>query len=179
VSGTGHRRRGAMAAALAGAVLAGCANLALETPAGGDTVSGRLAVRVDADAAQPARAVSAAFDLRGSAADGALALSTALGSILGQARWTEGRVTLTTPQGTRAYPDLATMTRDVLGESVPVEAWFDWLRGRPWPGAASQAQAAGFEQLGWSVDVSGQPQGRVVATRTAPPPAVTVRILVE
>lgn len=171
----------ALALALAvAAALAGCVNLApLAAEPAGETISGRLALRVDATARDPARAVSAAFELRGRPQDGVLALTTPLGSTLGQARWRPGSVTLTTPRETRSYADLAEMTRDVLGESVPVEAWFDWLRGRPWPDAPSAAEAGGFAQLGWSVDVSALGVGGVVATRTSPPPRVTARVRLD
>jgi len=147
----------------------------LDPAAPGESLSGRLALRVDAWGSEPARAFSAAFDLRGSADDGVLSLSTPLGSTLGQARWRPGVVTLATPQGTRRYADLQTMTREVLGESVPVDAWFDWLRGRPWPGATSAPSASGFAQLGWDDDTSGRTDGAVVAVRASPTPAVTVR----
>ncbi len=176
--------RGAGATAVAAwalaAALAGCANLAPHEPApAGDTISGRLALRVDSTGRDPVRAVAAAVELRGSPEDGVLALSTPLGSTLGQARWRPGSVTLATPRETRRYADLADMTRDVLGESVPIEAWFDWLRGRPWPGAPSAVEAGGFTQLGWSVDVSAIGDGSVVATRTSPPPRVIARVRLD
>jgi hypothetical protein len=79
--------------------------------------------------------------------------------MLAQARWQPGSVVLVTPQGSRRFADLDALTREVLGESVPIEAWFDWLHGRPWPGAASTPQTAGtgFRQLGWTVDLSRFP----------------------
>jgi len=66
----------------------------------------------------------------------------------------------------------------VLGESLPLAALFDWLRGRPWPGATSRPLPApggvGFEQLGWVVDLARFDQAAVAASR-ARAPAVTVR----
>ena len=114
-------------------------------------------------------------------------LSTPLGSMLAQARWAPGDVTLTTPQGGRGYPDLDSLTHDVLGESVPVEAWFDWLHGRPWSAAPSQpapppgteTATSRFTQLGWQVDVTRLETGAVVATRRSPLPVVTVRIQLD
>ena len=141
-------------------------------------LTGRLAVRVEASAGAPARAVSAAFDLRGSATTGRLNLVTPLGSVLAQARWSPGSVVLATPQGETQFPDLDALTRAVLGESLPVAALFDWLRGRPWPGAASTATVApaeaGFEQLGWVVNLARFDEAWVAARRDAAP-AVTVR----
>ena len=134
------------------------------------------------------------FDLRGTPASGTLGLSTPLGSMLAQARWSPAEVVLATPQGTRRFTTLDELTRDVLGESVPIEAWFDWLRGRPWPGATStpwstvgttasnpgsSSSPDSFAQLGWSVDLTRFGDGAVSATRTSPAPVVTVRIRLD
>ena len=163
-------------------VVAGCASVAPLGPStGSESISGRLALRVEAAGSEPARAFSAAFDLRGDAQSGALGLSTPLGGMLAQARWQHGEVVLMTPQGTRRFADLDALTREVLGESVPIEAWFDWLRGRPWRATASAptTNSAGFEQLGWSVDLARFADGAVSATRLRPLPAVTVRIQLD
>ena len=167
---------------LAALLLAACASVEPVAPAaGGDAFSGRLSLRVEPLGTAPARAFSAAFDLRGDPAAGALGLSTPLGSMLAQARWKAGAVILVTPQGTRQFADLDGLTRDVLGESVPIEAWFDWLRGRPWPGAPSTPRpaGAGFDQLGWTVDLARFVEGAVSATRREPQPAVAVRIQLD
>ncbi len=157
---------------------------------GGEILSGRLALRVDASGAETARSFSAAFDLRGAAGAGSLGLSTPLGSMLAQARWSPAEVVLVTPQGTRRFASLDALTREVLGESVPIEAWFDWLHGRPWAAAASVPVAPAssasapslpesFAQLGWTVDLSRFDDGAVVATRSTPAPTVTVRIRLD
>lgn len=177
--GSATKRSVAFAVAI---LLAACANLAPLAPAAGDAFSGRLALRVEPLGSAPARAFSAAFDLRGDPGAGALGLSTPLGSMLAQARWMPGEVVLVTPQGTRRFADLDGLTREVLGESVPIEAWFDWLHGRPWPGAPSAtaaASAAGFEQLGWTVDLGRFGDGAVSARRSEPLPVVTVRIQLD
>ena len=147
-------------------------------PGTGEALSGRLAVRVDASDGLAARSENASFELRGDARAGQLNLSTPLGSVLAQARWAPGSVVLATPQGERSFADLDSLTQEVLGESVPVAALFDWLRGRPWPGAVSTASVApteaGFAQLGWSVSLARFDTGLVVATRGRAP-VVTVR----
>ena len=116
------------------------------------------------------------------AAPAKLNLSTPLGSVLAQARWAPGSVVLDTAQGERQFADLDALTGEVLGESLPVAALFDWLRGRPWPGAASRATAPpaepGFEQLGWAVSLARFDDAWVVATR-ARAPAVVVRAKVD
>jgi outer membrane lipoprotein LolB len=182
-------RRGALAFAFAAAV-AGCTTVPPAPPPGaGDVLAGRLALRVEPVANEAPRSVSAAFDLRGDSRAGTLGLSTPLGSMMAQARWSAAEVVLTTPRETRRFASLDELTREALGESVPIEAWFDWLRGRPWPGAPSAlAEVApgapaparpSFRQLGWRVDLSQFDAGTIAATREAPPPVVNVRIRLD
>ena len=149
-----------------------------EPGASADVLSGRMVVRVDGTDSSAARSLSAGFELRGGPAAGRLSLSSPLGSVLAQARWSPGSVVLATPQGETTFPDLNALTREVLGESLPVAALFDWLHGRPWPDAPSTANVApavaGFEQLGWAVDLARFDEAWVVARRERVP-VVTVR----
>jgi outer membrane lipoprotein LolB len=183
------RRR---AVALALTVLAAACTTVPPAPPGesNDVLSGRFALRVGAVAGEASRSVSAAFELRGDSRAGSLGLSTPLGSMLAQARWSPAQVVLTTPRETRRFASLDELTREALGESVPIEAWFDWLRGRPWPeapsapldaapNAPSGPSATGFRQLGWRVDLSQFPAGAIDATREAPAPVVTVRLRLD
>lgn len=140
-----------------------------------------MAVRTDAGNDAGPRSTSAAFELSGRPDAGSLDLASPLGTVLGRARWEPGRVELVTPQGRAAYPTLDALTREVLGESVPVAALFDWLKGRPWPDAPSASRAApatGFEQLGWSVDLAEFDAAVLTAVRLTPP-AVTVRVKLD
>ena len=140
-----------------------------------DALSGRLVVRVDASGGAAARSENAAFELQGDAKAGRLDLATPLGTVVAQARWAPGSVMLVTPRGERRFADLDALTEEMLGESVPVAALFDWLRGRPWAGAASAATPdPGFTQLGWAVSLARFDEGWVVAKRDRAP-AVTVR----
>lgn len=171
--------RSAASALTAALVMTACASVPRGAePIVADTLSGRLAVRVEASDGAAARTENAAFELQGNAQAGRLSLSTPLGSVLAQARWAPGSVVLVTPQGERRFDDLDRLTREVLGESVPVAALFDWLRGRPWAGAPSVATIApgelGFAQLGWSVSLARFDDGLVVAKRESAP-VVTVR----
>ena len=162
---------------LAAALLAGCATTP-RPPAGSEALAGRLTVRVDATPTTEARNVTASFDLQGNPQQGRLDLSTPLGTVLAQARWAPGKVALVTSQGETQFASLDDLTREVLGESLPVAALFDWLRGRPWPGAPSTPSAMpaepGFGQLGWSVSLARFDEGWIAATRSQAP-AVTVR----
>lgn len=170
------RARGA-AALFVALLLAACTSLPRPTLPG-DALSGRLSVRIAPSAGNEARSVSAAFELSGTPEVGRLDLTSPLGTVLVQARWAPGDVVLATPGAKTAFPDLDALTRQALGESLPVAALFDWLRGRPWQGAPSRALASGFEQLGWEVNLARFDDGQVSAERSAPP-AVTVRARVD
>ena len=87
------------------------------------------------------------------------------------AEWRPGRVMLQTPGDERQFDDLDALTRELLGEAVPVAALFDWLQARPWPAAPHQKTPAGFEQLGWRIEPK---LPALVATRLADP-VVTLR----
>jgi outer membrane lipoprotein LolB len=157
--------------------LAACSSLQPAAPSA-QSINGRLSVRVDSE---PPRSVTATFELRGTPRAGELDLSTPLGSLMARARWSPDEVVLATPKQEKRYADLDALTQAVLGESLPVPALFDWLNGRPWPGApsATLAGAPGFEQLGWTVSLAHfGDQGAIEAHRAKEPP-VTVRARVE
>lgn len=164
--------------------LAGCA--ALRPPAPGpDVLAGRMSVRVESPRPQ---SVASDFELGGSGDRGWLRLSGPLGATLAQARWSERGAVLVTPEGERRFDDLGALSREVLGEDLPLRALPDWLRGRPWPGGESRPLAPstpstpstssmpgvaaggsrGFQQLGWTVDLAAFDAGTVVASRSEP-----------
>jgi outer membrane lipoprotein LolB len=157
-------------ALLAALALAGCASVKTAPD-----LAGRLAVRVDSS---PPRSFAADFDLRGNAERGALALTGPLGATLADVRWQPGEATMTDAQGERRYATLDALSQDLLGEALPLAALTDWLRGRPWPGAPSQATAEGFEQLGWRIGLAGLPDGLITASRERAP-TVSVRARLE
>ena len=129
--------------------------------------SGKLSVQVPAQPGQRvAQGGSGSFELLGDAGEGQLELSTPTGSLLARVRWTPTSVSLEQPREQRSYDSLDALTLELLGESVPVAALFDWLRGRPWAGAATAtlpAPAQGFEQLGWRVETDRLAEGLLVA----------------
>jgi outer membrane lipoprotein LolB len=158
--------------------LAGCATTETVIGAPGETLSGRLSVRVDG---QPERAVNAGFELSGSATQGQLLLSGPLGTTAARARWSPGQAVLSSAGSETAYADLDALASAALGEGVPMAALFDWLRGHAWAGAPAVVRAdglPGFEQLGWQIDLARWAEGWVEARRTAAP-AVTVRARLE
>jgi outer membrane lipoprotein LolB len=170
-----HARRRALHGLVAGlgaTLLAGCASRPPD-PAEGWT-SGRLALRVDADTQRAAQSLSALFELRGDDRSGELRLATPLGTRLAEARWAPGLVMLSSARGEQRYDSLEGLAAETLGEPLPLQVLPDWLAGRPWPGAPARASEAGFEQLGWAVDLREHPQGRLSARRAALPAVLLV-----
>jgi outer membrane lipoprotein LolB len=169
-------RRGGAARALLGAllVLAGCATPPRPAP----DLAGRLLVIVEAHDNAPARRLSTQFELRGNAHAGELQLITMLGTTAGKASWRPGQADLLTSEETRRYADLDALALDLFGETLPLSALIDWLRGKPWPGAPDAATADGFEQLGWRIDLSRFAQGWVLAARESAP-AFSVRVKLD
>jgi outer membrane lipoprotein LolB len=166
-------RRAALLAALA--LLAGCAT---PPPRTVPDLAGRFVLRVEAHDGVGPHSLSTAFELRGDAQAGELQLTTPLGSTAAQARWRPGTAELVTADGLRRFDDLDALAQALLGEPLPLAALLDWLRGRPWPGAANHASSGGFEQLGWHIDLSRFAEGWIVATRERAP-AIVVRALLE
>jgi outer membrane lipoprotein LolB len=153
--------------------LAGCASPPPAEP--GAALSGRLLVKVAALADQPAQSHSAAFELSGSERDGQMKLLGPLGAQVALARWGATGATLQDAQGSRDFPDLATLADEALGEPLPLGALMHWLQGRPWPGAPHQANGQGFTQLGWSVDLARFAGDALIEATRIDPPGVSVR----
>jgi outer membrane lipoprotein LolB len=180
----GRRAGGALCSRLAGlaaaALLSACATAPPPAPpqAPAAWTSGRLALRVEAQPGQPARQMTASFELQGDAHEGELRLLTPLGTLAARTVWGPGRVELSTPEGARTFDDLDTLSREALGEVLPLRALPDWLAGRPWRAVQSLPRDSGFQQLGWDVDTTGFAEGLLVARREAPP-AVLLRVRLE
>ena len=139
---------------------------------GGVSLSGRISVKVepapDAIEPTPAQSVTAQFELEGRPDDGRLSLSTPLGTQMAQARWLGERAELTGPDGKRKVGSLDALTRDALGQSVPVGALMSWLQGRPAtdvPSTPLPAPEVGFSQIGWVIHLNRQADRLIVATR--------------
>jgi len=164
----------ALALALA---LAGCAQLPKAPPAAASEarLSGRISVTVAGDVHNRGTGGAASFELLGGPEAGRLELTSPLGQLVARASWSASLVTLQTPDGERRFDDLDALTREMLGETVPVAALFDWLKARPWPAAPHAKTANGFEQLGWRIEPK---LPALVATRLAAP-VVTLRARLE
>jgi outer membrane lipoprotein LolB len=179
-----------------GGLLAGAFVLALQAcathprPLPGHVYSGRIAVHADAGGDRPARSVTGQFELSGDASSGQLVLTSPLGVTVARARWDAPQapggepteIELEANGETTRYATLAEMMQRALGDQLPLAAMFDWLAGRPWPGARVVRDAAGasFEQLGWRVDESRfADDGLIDAVRALPAPALHVRVKLD
>ncbi len=141
-------------------------------------LSGRLAVRIDG---QAERSVSASFELSGTARQGRLVLIGPLGTIAAQAQWNANEAWLLANGERSNFANLDELATAALGEPIPIAALFDWLRGQPWPAAPHTPRGdgvAGFDQLGWRIDLSRWADAALEAARLAPP-VVTVRARLE
>jgi outer membrane lipoprotein LolB len=163
----------AVAAALLAFALAGCAHLdkAPAAAEGEARLSGRISVTVAGSVHNRGTGGAASFELFGGPQAGRLELTSPLGALVARASWRPGLVTLQTTSDERRFDDLDALTRELLGEPVPVAALFDWLKARPWPAAPHRPTADGFEQLGWRIEPR---LPSLVAIRLAEP-TVTLR----
>jgi len=132
-------------------------------PAGGtsDQWSGRLALQVEDAASQ---SFSAGFELQGRPERGQLTLLNPLGNVIATLEWAPGEAVLISGQERRTSESLDALVQELLGSPVPVTALFSWLRGES------------VQATGWQADLSGLPDGRLVAQRYSPPPQATLRI---
>ncbi|HEY8878310.1 MAG TPA: outer membrane lipoprotein LolB [Roseateles sp.] len=153
--------------------LAGCAQLQKAPPAttAEARLSGRISVTVAGDVHNRGTGGAASFELFGGPQAGRLELTSPLGALVARASWQPGRAMLQTPDDERRFDDLDALTREMLGETVPVAALFDWLHARPWPAVPHTKTDNGFEQLGWRIEPK---LPSLVAIRLAEP-KVTLR----
>lgn len=164
------------------AALWGCASVPRPPAFAGDRLSGRLSVQVAHNSGGTAQGGAAAFELQGTAEAGQLELSTPLGTLAARASWQAGQALLLRSDTETRYADLDALTRDLLGEAVPVAALFDWLKGRPWSGAVSHPRLdgkPGFRQLGWTVDLSGYAEGLLINAQRREPTEVNLRVRLD
>lgn len=135
--------------------------------------SGHLSLKLAPFGADGAKGASLSFDLQGQAQQGALDLSTPLGTLVASVRWTPTQAVLHTSDGQTTYASLDALITQVLGEPLPVQALMSWLAGRPDAAQpfsalspeAGQTASPGFEQAGWRVDTTALPEGVLSAQR--------------
>lgn len=161
----GNTRRTLLWAMVAMSTLSACASRPERTPDADATFwSGRLALQVDSD---PPQAFHAAFELSGHPSEGALRLTTPLGTAIAQVNWNANGATLTQGSQVSQHRNVDELASSLTGTAMPVTALFDWLQARP------------SAVPGWQADLSRQGEGRIVAQRTSPSPAATLRIVLD
>jgi outer membrane lipoprotein LolB len=148
---------------LAAAMLAsGCAS---RRPSDGSSFwSGRMSLQVRSD---PPQSFSASFELSGSADQGQLLLNSPLGTAVASARWNAAEAVLKSGQDARLFRSMDELLAQATGAALPLPALFDWLTGINTP------------VPGWLTDLSGLAEGRLVARRQTPVPAVELRIALD
>jgi outer membrane lipoprotein LolB len=175
------KRRGiaALGAAFTLNLIAGCA---INTPAISPKDSknsekiepqryaGRLSLVIEpaAGSQNAAQSFSGSFELRGNSDMGELDLLTPLGQIAAQLRWQPGLALIKRGSETQQFSSAQTLLEQATGASLTLAQLFAWLQGKP----------SGDLVGDWQVDLSAQPQGRIIARRNLPTPAV-LRIILE
>ncbi len=91
-----------------------------------------------------------------------------MGTTAARLQWAPGVAVLVADGETRSFDSLNALALQATGTELPVEALFDWLRGR-----AADAP-------GWVADLTSINQGRVYAVREAGAlPRVELRLVLQ
>ena len=83
------------------------------------------------------------------------------------ARWNAAEAVLKSGQDARLFRSMEELLAQATGAALPLPALFDWLIGINTP------------VPGWLTDLSGLAEGRLVARRQTPVPAVDLRIALD
>ena len=173
----------AFGAAITLNLIAGCAsNTAANSPKGvqhsdraepgsiSGSYAGRLSLVIEPEAGSTAQAqaFSGSFELRGNADIGELDLLTPLGQIVMRLRWRPDIAVIFRGGQRQIFANAQDLIEQATGASLSLEQLFFWLQGK-------EAQAISGE---WQVDLSSRAQGRIIARRNQPTPAV-LRIALE
>jgi len=156
-----------LAACLALAILAGCAQVELKPPADVDfEVLGRIAARYGNEG------FTGNVSWRHARGGDDMLISTALGQ--GVARIVrEGDAVQLTTADQREYraSDAESLTERVLGFRLPLEGLADWIQARPSPGSEfrlardGEGRPAAIEQRGWRIEYQEYESGRPARMR--------------
>lgn len=159
-------RRACALALIAPLLVTGCATVTApaEKGAAQGPWSGRLALQLHST---PPQSFTAAFELKGRADAGELALLTPLGNTAAQLSWGPGKAMLRAGSEVREFASLDALAEHATGTPLPIAALFDWLAGVP-----TQAP-------GWNADLSQLATGRLQARRTEPLPGADLRLVLD
>lgn len=155
---------------------------------------GRLSLKLGAFGQAASTGSQMAFELDVKDNQGTLSLSTPLGTRMAMVRWQAlampGQATaqLETAEGMETFESLESLTQQLLGEALPLQAMLHWLSGTPSPALpheAAQGQPSAtpraFGQAGWQVDATALQEGKLNAFRAETPTqrSVTLRLRLD
>ena len=129
-----------------------------------DVWEGRLSVQVAGD---PPQRISADFFLEGTARRASLTLNSPLGTRMARMQWDATSATLELGDQKRSFESVDAMTTHTLGSALPMQAFFEWLHGRP------------ETAPGWELQTLDKLQGRIRARSLDRTPAVQIDLVLE
>ncbi len=132
--------------------------------------SGRLSLVIEpaAGSSDAQQSFSGGFELRGNAQIGELDLLTPLGQIVMQLRWRPDIAVILRGSQRQIFANADDLIARATGASLSLAQLFDWLEGK------STSVGSGD----WQVDLANHANGRIIARRSLPTPAV-MRIALE
>jgi outer membrane lipoprotein LolB len=141
-----------------------------EPPTYSGPYSGRLSLVIEPEAgsSSQAQSFSGSFELRGNAEVGELDLLTPLGQIVMRLRWRPDIAVIFRGSQRQIYANAQDLIQQATGASLSLAQLFSWLQGK-------EEKAQTDE---WQVDLAARAQGRIIARRSQPTPAV-LRIALE
>lgn len=132
-------------------------------------LQGQLSIKLLAWQDLPAKGLSLGFFFSGHTDQGLLDLMTPLGTLMAQVGWHADEAWVVSQEGRQTYADLDELSRQTLGEALPLRSLVHWMQGQPDPTQPSTTddQAGVFEQAGWRIDTRELAEQRIQATRKA------------
>ena len=132
-------------------------------------LQGQLSIKLLAWQDLPAKGLSLGFFFSGHTDQGLLDLMTPLGTLMAQVGWHAEEAWVVSQEGRQTYADLDELSRQTLGEALPLRSLVHWMQGQPDPAQPStpDAQPGVFEQAGWRIDTRELGEQRIQATRSA------------
>jgi outer membrane lipoprotein LolB len=134
-----------------------------------ESYSGRISLVIDptAGSSEPQQSFSGSFELRGNAEIGELDLLTPLGQIVMRLRWRPEIAVILRGSQRQIFANADDLIQRATGAPLSLAQLFAWLEGK-------EIQAV----KDWQVDLSAHANGRIIARRSQPTPAV-LRIALE
>lgn len=131
------------------------------------SLQGQLSIKLHAWQTLPAKGLSLGFFFSGHTDQGLLDLMTPLGTLMAQVGWQADEAWVVTSQGRQTYQDLDELSRQTLGEALPLRSLVHWMQGVPDPSQVSTTtnEDGVFEQAGWRIDTRELGAQRLQASR--------------